>query len=82
MYYKRSPSLHVECSMTFVSLVPRPPPFNLPFAFTIIHESGRPVDLPIPCIIVNANGRSQNGGGLGPRLDICGMTVKTLIYKS
>ena len=48
------------------------PRVYLPFAFTIIQESGTPVliyvDLPIPCIIVNANGRDQNGVGLGPRL--------------
>ena len=31
--------------------------FYLPFAFTIIHGS----DLPIPCIVVNANGTSKQG---------------------
>ena len=39
------------------------PRFYLPFAFTIIHGSGRPVlifvGLPISCIIVNANGSSK-----------------------
>ena len=41
------------------------PRFYLPFAFTIIHGSRRPVlifvGLPISCIIVNANGSSKRG---------------------
>ena len=38
-------------------LCPKMCNFYLPFAFTIIHGSGRPAGLPLPCIIVNANGR-------------------------
>ena len=42
---------HVTANVTaVVSLGPRPPPFYLPFAFTIIHGSGRP---------------AKNGEGLG-----------------
>ena len=41
-----SPEVHVVpwevCNIPVVSLGPRPPPFYLPFAFTIIHGSGRP----------------------------------------
>ena len=46
------------------------PIFVLRFAFNIIHGSGRMVKnvLPLPCIILNANQRTKNGGGLGTRL--------------
>ena len=43
---------------SWTSLIPRPPPFFvLRFAFSI------------PCIILNANWRTKNGGGLGTRLE-------------
>ena len=48
--------MHVHKS----SLVPRPPPFYLPFAFTIIHGSGRPGS------IHHVSGREVDVGGEGP----------------
>ena len=56
------------------SLIPRPTPFFsvLQFALTIIHGCGEKTffaALPHPCIIVNANRRTEkNGVGLGTRL--------------
>ena len=48
-----------------VASFPGLPRFYLPFVFIILHESGRPVlifvDLLIPCVIVNAKGRSKRG---------------------
>ena len=49
-----------------ISLVPRPPPF-LPSVCVHNNTQERKtgvlifIDLPIPCIIVNANGRSKQG---------------------
>ena len=59
--------MFVACSRnfvhSFVSLVPRPPPFFvLWFSLSIIHGSRR------ACIILNENWRTKNGGGLGTRL--------------
>ena len=52
-------------TIKYVASFPGLPCFYLLFAFTVIHGSGRPVkifvDLPIPCIIVNANRRSKRG---------------------
>ena len=47
------------------SLVPRPPPFFVRFAFSIIHGSGRAWKraLPLPCIILNANRRTKKKRG-------------------
>ena len=66
------------------SLVPRPSPFFvLRFAFSIIHGSGRAHSraLPLPCIILNANRRTKNGGGLGTRLDT-GLVLYSLSFGS
>ena len=51
----------------YLALFPGLSCFYLSFAFTIIHTSGGPflVDLPIPCIIVNAKGRSKTGEAWG-----------------
>ena len=54
----------------YLASFPGLPCFVLRFAFSIIHESGRAQKraLPLPCIILNANQRTKNGGGLGTRL--------------
>ena len=40
----------------------------LQFAFNIIHESRTAVALLLPCIILNTNRRTINGGGPATRL--------------
>ena len=51
------------------SLIPRLPLFLTPFTFTILHGVE---DLPIPCIIVNANGRSKRGRpGTEAKVAVC-----------
>ena len=54
--------ISVEIKMaSYIASFPGLSRFYLPFAFTIIHRSEIFVNLPIPCIIVNANGRSKRG---------------------
>ena len=60
-----------------ISLVPRPPPFYLPFAFTIIHGSGRPAKKRgRPGSIHHVSGREVDVGGRGRYSNINVLNLK------
>ena len=87
MYATFTTCRHIPmCSKSYIqattSLVPRPPPFFFHwFTFSIIHGSGR-ARKTLPCIILNANRRTKNQGGLGMRLGhhhkACSESVQSL----
>ena len=58
------------CMYCSLSLVLRPPPFFvLQFAFSIMHGRALPLScIILSTIILNANQRTKNRGGLGTRL--------------